>query len=914
MRIRFACPACSQSYTAHLKLAGRELICRKCGLQMVIPEQTGSSQSAPPDPDSVEVDPTEVAGQPKDSPLDFASSTQPAASPRQDLASIPEVLPISPPPRRSFSEILLDPRTIYLLLLSGASLLVLGIVTLLYVNDLLTPALLAVILGPANVAVLGAGLYLRRYTRYAIAGMALTLLACGVMPLNLWYYHVNDLLTFGDYLWVPALIISALYFTSAVVLRDERFVYVFVAGVALTGLLIIADLPPSPQRFWETAFPATWLVLLGLAAVHTERAFLEGDGPFSRSRFGKAFFHAGLLSLAVGLLMILIAYIGGDWGYEALFKSLYEAWETQPSPIVSEQRWLALLLILAGIYAAFYSDAFVLKSVRLSLVVPALLVWATVVAYQAIGLKLTPEVVAITLAGFSVPQSLLRIPARDYLSSTRLFAIQALLLLLIALAVVFYKWSYAYSVAWEDAPGRIQLAHHLTWSLPLALVVIAGACRVSFEACRWDRPLTHLEPFTASLEAMALLIAASASLSLLGVEPYLHQAVILMAIPLGYIASAYAYQETNLRSGIRVGAYVAMALILCCGISALESLFAGARQTAHLFWALLFAMTAAFFALVALLDGRMSNLIGSAFGLGAALWQLAAFLDLPTQYIWTVTTSVALGLVAYQRFAADRGENASEQLSTLERIGHVVGLVACLGVALMIWFNLIAEGLALNGVDSIHWVIVGSLQALLAGVGTNITTHQSLRRLYGVGALILVALTIMSAVVLFDLSFWQKVELASVLIGLALLALGHYAWYLESEREDPVATLALLFGSLFFGVPLAIATWVDRYKDVFHILNEVGFLAGAVLLLLIGLILRLKATTIVGGTLTALYFLTFLIFVPWTRMSFLAILMIVGGTLVFLVGLGLSIFRERLLALPGQIQRREGVFRVLDWR
>lgn len=914
MRIRFACPACSQSYTAHPKLAGRELICRKCGLQMIIPEQTDSPPSAPPDPDSVEVDPRELPGQPKDNPFDFASPTQPASSPSPDPASIPEVLPVTAPPRRSFGEILLDPRTIYLLLLSGASLLVVGIVTLLYVNDLLTPPLLAIILGTANVAVLGAGLYLRRYTRYAVAGMALTLLACGVMPLNLWYYHANNLLTFGDYLWVPALIISALYFTSAVVLQDERFVYVFIAGVALTGLLIIADLPPSPQRFWETSFPATWLVLLGLAAVHTERAFLDHDGPFSRSRFGKAFFHAGLLSLAVGLLMVLIAYVGGDWGYEAFFKPFYEAWKMQPSPIVDEQRWLALLLILAGIYAAFYSDAFVVKSVRLSLVVPALLVWATVLAYQVIGLTLTAEVVAITLAAFSVPQSLLRIPARDYLASTRLFAIQALLLLFIALVVAFYKWSYAYATAWEGASGKIQLAEHLDWSLPLALLIIAIACRVSFENCRWDRPLAHLESFTASMEAMALLIAVSTSLSFLGVQPYVHQAVILMTIPLGYIAGAYAYQQTNLRGGMRVGAYVAMALILCFGVFALESLYAGARDAAHLFWALLFAMTAAFFALAALIDGRMSNLIGSAFGLGAALWEVVAFLDLPAEYIWTLTTAVALSLLAYQRFASDRCENTPEQLSGLEKIGHVVGLLACLGVALMIWFNLIAEGLASNGADSIHGIIVGGLQALLAGVGTSITTHPSLRRVYGIAAIILVALTIMSAVVLFDLSFWQKVELASVLIGLALLSIGHYAWYLEAEREDPVATLALLFGSLFFGVPLAIATWVDRYNDVFRILNEVGFLAGAVLLLLSGLILRLKATTIVGGTLTALYFLTLLIFVPWTRMSFLAIMMIVGGTLVFLVGLGLSIFRERLLALPDQIKRREGVFRVLDWR
>jgi len=40
----------------------------------------------------------------------------------------------------------------------------------------------------------------------------------------------------------------------------------------------------------------------------------------------------------------------------------------------------------------------------------------------------------------------------------------------------------------------------------------------------------------------------------------------------------------------------------------------------------------------------------------------------------------------------------------------------------------------------------------------------------------------------------------------------------------------------------------------------------------------------------------------------------IGGALLFAMGIALSIYRERLLALPSRIQNREGVFRILAWR
>jgi hypothetical protein len=45
-----------------------------------------------------------------------------------------------------------------------------------------------------------------------------------------------------------------------------------------------------------------------------------------------------------------------------------------------------------------------------------------------------------------------------------------------------------------------------------------------------------------------------------------------------------------------------------------------------------------------------------------------------------------------------------------------------------------------------------------------------------------------------------------------------------------------------------------------------------------------------------------------------AIWMTIGGGLIFGSGIVLSVYRDRLLTLPAQVKRREGVFRVLTWR
>src|SRR5262249_29865911 len=148
-------------------------------------------------------------------------------------------------PRPSLAEVLLEPRNIQMLLGLGGALMVVGLVLLLWVNAVFTPPHVAAGLGVVNAALLGTGWWLLRRSRYQTAGRALTLIACLVMPLNLWYYHANDLVTVGGHLWLAALAVTLLDVASALVLRDELFVYVLMAGVTLTGLLFLAGVPPS---------------------------------------------------------------------------------------------------------------------------------------------------------------------------------------------------------------------------------------------------------------------------------------------------------------------------------------------------------------------------------------------------------------------------------------------------------------------------------------------------------------------------------------------------------------------------------------------------------------------------------------------------------------------------------------------
>ncbi len=329
------------------------------------------------------------------------STAPPTGAPAGQPAARPAARPAVPPPqprtpRRPLWEIVLDPRSIQWLLALGGALLVVGLVIWLATLGIFEkPWVVAVALGLGNAALLGGGWFVTLRTRYQTAGRALTLLACLVMPLNLYFYHANKLITLDGHLWAAALVCSLLYAASARVLRDRLFVYVLAGGVAMTGLLMLFHM----GAFWDIKAPSTLLVALGLIFLHSERAFAPGEGAFSRQRFGLAFFWSGQALLAAGLLLLLGAQIAGDWQYEPFFKQFYQAWPAdKPLIVVGSGRILALILVVTAIYAYAYSDLIVRRvGVYIYLAVFALL-WAEVLVIQLLPIPLTTEVVIIALA------------------------------------------------------------------------------------------------------------------------------------------------------------------------------------------------------------------------------------------------------------------------------------------------------------------------------------------------------------------------------------------------------------------------------------------------------------------------------------------------------------------------------------
>jgi hypothetical protein len=108
---------------------------------------------------------------------------------------------------------------------------------------------------------------------------------------------------------------------------------------------------------------------------------------------------------------------------------------------------------------------------------------------------------------------------------------------------------------------------------------------------------------------------------------------------------------------------------------------------------------------------------------------------------------------------------------------------------------------------------------------------------------------------------------------------------------------------------------LHRCAQEFSVLNELGLFVISVVLLATGVMFRLRSTTLLGAVLAAVYLvgLVFFLFIP-ERLQTAGLGIALGGVVIFVLGLLLSMYRDRLATLPDKIKRREGIFRVLTWR
>lgn len=78
---------------------------------------------------------------------------------------------------------------------------------------------------------------------------------------------------------------------------------------------------------------------------------------------------------------------------------------------------------------------------------------------------------------------------------------------------------------------------------------------------------------------------------------------------------------------------------------------------------------------------------------------------------------------------------------------------------------------------------------------------------------------------------------------------------------------------------------------------------------------RIRATTITGAVSLVIYLATLLVYIRLPeQLQHVAVYMMIGVGVFFATALMLSIYRDRILALPNQAREHQGVFKGLTWR
>jgi len=173
---------------------------------------------------------------------------------------------------------------------------------------------------------------------------------------------------------------------------------------------------------------------------------------------------------------------------------------------------------------------------------------------------------------------------------------------------------------------------------------------------------------------------------------------------------------------------------------------------------------------------------------------------------------------------------------------------------------------------------------------------------------------------LLGMTGWHRGEICCLVGGTILVVLGHLAWLREGDSDaDAVASLSLVAGSLLIAIPLAIGLVFYRLADNpethWRLFHEIATIGGSLILLGSGMLCRIRSTTFGGGflMLTFVGSLITLVRIP-DQLQNASVAMMVGGGIFLTSAILMSIYRDRLISLPGQIRKGDGVFQVLKWR
>lgn len=850
----------------------------------------------------------------KDIPLPVTDFLDPPPSQpqKEKPADAPPRLPLA----QRLMAALLDPRSIQWMMMLGGGLMVLGIIVWLISKGIFQNTLVvATALTLGALAVHAAGCFVVLKTRYKTAGQALAFLGCVLLPLNLWFYHTHGLMTLEGNLWLGGVACCAIYVATLLLLRDPIFMYAIEGGITLTIVLLLA----SQGHITEAGYLSLVLMALALISIHAERAFPTEDAPFDRQRFGLPIFWSGHAQLAAALITLLLSQIFTVFSTPDRLGSWY-AW-TWPNNWLSHNYWLAGSLWLLGAYAYFYSD-FVVRRIGIYVYLATACLVAAELTF--IGNNLPGEVlIAIpAITGFVLTLFSLRPAESDFRLAKNL---QPLALLLSGLSVIIGVVQHIRATSeffaeqnWNATTG---------WAFVATMILVTACLRAS--AFIFQQRAPRIASDYLFLSAASVLVLIAGVLRSMGVTEWTHQAPALMLAPIGYIVAARLWRgqqpERPLAIAAHVGAGIILVHLLLDTVRVDKFLVPVQGSTENLWLALVFGEATVFYLLAAILRRHGANVYAATACACAVVWQLAGYHSVPSETYTVLYAILGLVLLTASRVAGTEQVKtflaSGGQSSTLIGRGTAAfhSATALLSLAFLSCF---LQGLARLS-TTVQWPHLTALLITTAAglVAAALSPSSIWRRIYVAWSIALGCVAFLTLNVLIDLSMGRKIEIFCTISGISLLVAGYIGRFLEAgdekdnREEGDGVTLTLFLGSVLAPAALLITTLYFRFYERHESFpDEAGLVLVTVLMLVTGFSLQLKAPTLFGGVGLVTYLLVLIGMLAIRPNVAMGVYLAIGGGLLFAFGIALSIYRERLLALPGRIQNREGVFRILSWR
>ena len=828
----------------------------------------------------------------------------------------------------------LSPQSLQWMMLSGGGLLVLGFAAWLWsVGVFDNPIIISAVVGAATLGLLAGGVAMVRLTRYQLAGRGIALLGSVVLPLNLWLYDAQGLVTLanGGQLWIPAALFCLVYAVVARVLRDSKFVYALVGGVVLTGMLFLAD--QNVNQFWALMPQVTFLVVIGWLSAFADRLFVDDDGDFSRKNFGLAFHRAGLVVATAGLTLLL-------GGHLVAAETYFLTGELTTLVASSQPHKLWAIGVIACSFVGFYVQGIIHNSRGYRLAAGLLAVWLVPATLNFFSIEITFSHVAITVATVvtfaNVAIALFR--GKGDAGAEQKSAVLANTIESISLPLIGCLATLACGqlIAQSQSIITAVIFSPLGWISTLQIFTAgSAACAYAWNKANavGDSKLGNAFESIGFINYLSLVTGVSllvaAAWSAVFVQTTLLfplAAALIFVIPIGLVALSFVSRKPRSIAILRSSAVIATTAYLvirgCVEINAQPIFVVGVLQDLSLRWSAILATSTAIYSaaswkqvngvarLKACVAGMMSVALLShsiGFEFGYCLVLAPMFLGLALRVYELLTSSFE-----EQRQASDKV--SLSPISQLSKTANALVLGSGIGGVLLALSRWVV------GDVSGTLMIVAAILLTCTTVVSLLTKDQAWRTTFRA----LIVALVGANLCVFDgwlaIDGWQRFELCSILGGVILLGLGHAAWSREGSEQDETASASLTLGSLLLAVPLAIGLIVYRFgfavDSTWMNFHEIATIVAGLVLFGSGVCCKLRATTISGASLLGLYLMTLLALVIRLpdQLQSASVMMMVGGGLFFVTALLMSIYRDRLISLPRRIREGEGVYRVLKWR